>query len=138
MTLLELLIVVMIIGILAAVGIPKYKELMEKANLGATLGNLGSIRSAISMYFGAHTDFPYTIADNGGSFSDSMGSGGLPAVKSTVPSGNSPAGKEVELASAADEVPAYMRSGWFYDYFRGRAYINSTALSIKGESYTMY
>lgn len=138
MTLLELMIVIVIIGILSAVGIPKYKELMEKANLGATLGNLASIRSAVGMYYGTYADFPLTIEDNGSKFSEAIGQGGLPAVKSTVPSGNSPSGKSVELALHPEEKPAFMRSGWFYDPHRGPVYINSTALSVKGESYTVY
>lgn len=137
MTLLELIIVTAIIGILAAVAIPKYNELMERANLGATLGNLASIRSAVGMYYGTYLAFPDTIAD-GSKFNDIVGAGGLPAVKATVPKENSPAGKLVELAAEPEAVPSLMRSGWFFDPHRGPVYVNSTAMSIKGESYTLY
>ncbi|TBR25508.1 type II secretion system protein [bacterium] len=51
-TLIELMIVVAIIGILAAVAIPKFSELIRKSNEGANRGNLGSIRSALSIYYG--------------------------------------------------------------------------------------
>lgn len=51
-TLIELMIVVAIIGILAAIAIPKFADLIRKSNEGATKGNLGSIRSAISIYYG--------------------------------------------------------------------------------------
>lgn len=137
MTLLELLVVVAIIGILAVVVIPRYNELMERANLGATLGNMASIRSAVGMYYGTYNTFPDTIAD-GSKFNEIIGGGGLPAVKATVPKSNSPAGKLVELAAVPDAVPTLMRSGWFFDPGRGPVYINSVALSIKGESYTIY
>ena len=49
-TLVELMIVVAIIGILAAVAIPKFAQMLEKSREGATKGNLGAIRSAVSNY----------------------------------------------------------------------------------------
>ena len=51
-TLIELMIVVAIIGILAAIAIPKFADLIRKSNEGATKGNLGAIRSAVSIYYG--------------------------------------------------------------------------------------
>ncbi len=51
-TLIELMIVVAIIGILAAIAIPKFAELIRKSNEGASKGNLGAIRSALSIYYG--------------------------------------------------------------------------------------
>lgn len=51
-TLIELMIVVAIIGILAAVAIPKFADLIRKSSEGATKGSLGAIRSAVSIYYG--------------------------------------------------------------------------------------
>ncbi|MBN1621788.1 MAG: prepilin-type N-terminal cleavage/methylation domain-containing protein [Endomicrobiales bacterium] len=51
-TLIELMIVVAIIGILSAIAIPKFADLMRKTREGATKGNLGAIRSAINIYYG--------------------------------------------------------------------------------------
>ncbi len=51
-TLIELMIVVAIIGILAAIAIPKFAELIRKSSEGASRGNLGAIRSAMSIYYG--------------------------------------------------------------------------------------
>ena len=51
-TLIELMIVVAIIGILAAIAIPQFANLVAKAREGATKGNLGTIRSALSIYYG--------------------------------------------------------------------------------------
>ena len=51
-TLIELMIVVAIIGILAAIAIPKFAQMLEKSREGATKGNLGAIRSAVSIYYG--------------------------------------------------------------------------------------
>src|SRR5438105_2253414 len=51
-TLIELMIVVAIIGILAAIAIPKFASLLRKSNEGSTKGNLASLRSALSVYYG--------------------------------------------------------------------------------------
>ncbi len=51
-TLIELMIVVAIIGILAAIAIPKFAELIRKSSEGASKGNLGAVRSAMSIYYG--------------------------------------------------------------------------------------
>ena len=51
-TLIELMIVVAIIGILAAIAIPKFANLINKSKEGATKGALSSVRSAIQVYYG--------------------------------------------------------------------------------------
>src|ERR1700733_4893929 len=50
-TLIELMIVVSIIGILASIAVPKFANLVRKSQEGATKGNLGVIRSALSIYY---------------------------------------------------------------------------------------
>ena len=62
-TLIELMIVVAIIGILAAIAIPRFANLIDRAREARTQGNLGSIRSAMAICYGA-TDgnWPATIA----------------------------------------------------------------------------
>lgn len=51
-TLIELMIVVAIIGILAAIAIPKFADLINKSKEGATKGALSSVRSALQVYYG--------------------------------------------------------------------------------------
>ncbi|MDD5688057.1 MAG: prepilin-type N-terminal cleavage/methylation domain-containing protein [Elusimicrobia bacterium] len=51
-TLIELMIVVAIIGILAAIAIPKFADLIRKSKEGATKGSLGALRSALTIYYG--------------------------------------------------------------------------------------
>ena len=56
-TLIELLIVVLIVGILAAVALPQYKKVAEKARWTEAAGMLGSIRKAALVYYAEHGDY---------------------------------------------------------------------------------
>ncbi len=66
-TLIELIVIIVIIGILVAVAIPKYLDLTQDAANGTARGVLGSLRSANAMRFGknilGNTPAAYTILD---------------------------------------------------------------------------
>lgn len=57
-TLIELLIVVVILGILAAVVVPQLSGVTDDAKLESLKSNLSNIRSAIDLYKQQHNDFP--------------------------------------------------------------------------------
>jgi len=50
-TLVELMVTVAIIAILASIVIPKFSDMIRKAQEGSTKGTLGGIRSALSVYY---------------------------------------------------------------------------------------
>lgn len=51
-TLIELTIVVAIIAILAAIAIPEFSDMIAKSQEGQSKGNLGTVRTALSVYYG--------------------------------------------------------------------------------------
>ena len=57
-TLIELMIVVAIIGILAAVAIPKFLEYMNKSKASEAEVNLSAIEQAASAYYQEHAEYP--------------------------------------------------------------------------------
>ncbi len=134
-TLMELLIVVAIVGLLAAIAIPKYGELLEKANLGATIANLGSLRSAVGIYYGTFVEMPKSIDYRQEPQFSKVFTGELPYVKAKYPKEAMPAGNQVTLGS---DSPNTMGKGWYYKPNDGSVYINSVAVDINGNIYSTY
>ena len=130
-TLVEILIVVVILGILAAIVIPQFSEASTEAKVNSLASNLQTMRSQISLYKIQHNDNPPTLA----LFSDAMTlcSGLTPAAagdyvvrtatnKTTHPYGpylksvpNNPFVSGVVLVAAAEGAGVH----WVYDQVTG-------------------
>jgi len=64
-TLVEVLIVVIIIGILAAIGIPQFASSIEKARGGEARAGLGHIQTAEKIYYAENDAYTQNPADLG-------------------------------------------------------------------------
>ena len=132
-TLIELMIVVAIIGILAAIAIPKFAELIRKSSEGASKGNLGALRSALSIYYGdMEGQYPTDVA------SLTIGGKYLSAVPvAKAPNYHSDTSVSVGQTSANDA------GGWSYNNTTGNAnlgtvWVNCTHTDTKGTVWTTY
>ena len=73
-TLVELMIVIVIVGILAAVAIPIYQGNVKKAKMSECDAALGTIRTALRVFYAEHGEYPDTKGQEKGEefFSDSL------------------------------------------------------------------
>ncbi len=63
-TLIELMLVVAIIGLLAAIALPKFANLIIRSKEASTKGRMGSVRSAVSIYYSDNEGiFPFSLTD---------------------------------------------------------------------------
>src|SRR5258708_19758407 len=132
-TLIELMIVVAIIGMLAAIAIPRFAKMLEKSREGATKGNLGSIKSAASIYYGDQQGVWPTTLYSLTSYAFSRYLDSVSPVKVTgafVPNSPSPAGAVV-TATSMSGVPTTGAKAWLYDSNLGNVYGNSTVQDSK-------
>jgi prepilin-type N-terminal cleavage/methylation domain-containing protein len=157
-TLVELMIVVAIIGVLAAVAIPKFADMLEKSREGATKGNLSAVKSAVSNYYADQQGvYPLTL-DTATSTIGGVGYTGfipnyidlLPAVKVTgkyTANAAADQGKGPGIGNSAGSVflgthggfsSGSTGKGWKYNSGSGDVWVNSTMKDMSGKSYTVY
>jgi prepilin-type N-terminal cleavage/methylation domain-containing protein len=135
-TLIELMIVVAIIGILAAIAIPKFADLIRKSSEGAEKGNLGSLRSALGIYYGdMEGQYPgdLTALTTNGKYLASI-------PFSTVPNYHR-ATQSQQIFSVSSVVSDF--GSWLYDDVPtdpnvGQVWINCSHTDTKGTTWTSY
>ncbi len=134
------MIVVAIIGILAAIAIPRFAQMLEKSREGSTKGNLGSLKSAASIYYGDTEGKWPTTLQSATNFAFSRYMDNIPLVKVTgafVAGAPSPAGSNLAM-TAATGVPTTGTTGWLYDSTMGNVFVNSTVSDSKSIPYSFY
>ncbi len=82
-TLIETMIVIAIIGILAAIALPAYQSYMVRAKLAEPLAKLGKTKTAVASYVSRNGSFPQGMARDG--FSTSFGRGEVVRGRSVGP-----------------------------------------------------
>lgn len=118
-TLVEILIVVVILGILASIVVPKFTNAVEQSSETATLDQLEKVRRAVSVYFVRNGSSYPSIAEGDGTWGelipDYMRN---PPVNAWVRPENS---KKIVIGNAADT--AWQGDyAWVYDPTTGNVY----------------
>ena len=116
-TLIELVMVIVILGILAATALPRFVDLSGQAKASAAKGALGGIRAALAITYASNAAYgaagwPTTITQS--MFADNN----IP----TEPYSSS-------SAVAAGTNPSGTTGGWLYDSTSGRVWINNSNYS---------
>lgn len=62
-TLIELIVVIAVLGILAAVAVPKYSGMKDKAREAVDLENMASMQRAVDLYYAEHDKYPGSEAN---------------------------------------------------------------------------
>lgn len=135
-SLIELVIVVVIIGIIAAIAIPRMSRGAVGANENTLTGNLAVLRKAIDLYASEHNgDFP-SVADFKDQLTTYTSAGGADSATKdathlygpylrSIPMLNLGANKGLDTVGADDTAG----TAWVYDVTTGKIYPNTGALT---------
>ncbi|MCK4532333.1 prepilin-type N-terminal cleavage/methylation domain-containing protein [bacterium] len=138
-TLIELMIVVAIIGILAAIAIPKFADLIRKSKEASTKGSLGAMRAAIVIYYGDNEGWLPTTYEDLVAVTATSGAKkyldevpfvklGIPGVADVTTVDNNPAGG---LGTTGSD-------GWGYRSIDGKVIVDSLRTDTKGGTITRW
>ncbi len=141
-TLIELVMVIVILGILSAVAIPKYVDMQDEAKMAAAKGVIGTIRSAIAIQYAnnalqGNAVFPTTT--------DLQATGSASIfVEGKMPDTPVPASGVTNLASIDEQTgsdPITTFSGttaYVYNPNSGEIRFNNTDTDINGKAWNTY
>ncbi|MFC1568456.1 type II secretion system protein [Candidatus Margulisiibacteriota bacterium] len=124
-TLIELVMVIVILGILAATALPRFVDLSSKAKENAAKGHLGALRAAIAIKYASNAAYnlesvnahiPSTI--EGADFQDNQ-----------IPEDPYCDCNDVEVGTESQYHVFGTAGGWYYDSVNGRVYFNHSDYS---------
>lgn len=132
-TFINCMITIALLGILSSIALPMFAGLLRKSNEGASKGNLGAIRSALSIYYGdMHGQYPseLTALTVGGKYLSVISMAKAPNYHTDS--------SAVRYGKAPDDS-----GGWLYNNIPGDAnmgsiMVNCTHTDTRGTTWTSY
>ena len=154
-SLIELVIVVVIIGIVAAIAVPRISRAVIGASQAALRGNLRELRTAIDLYAVEHDDtWPaqdkqlQTFIDQLTKRTNAAGEAGTtdgehiwgPYLRSIppVPVGPNKGATGVKFKEDGNVFEGEADKGWVYNFKTGHIYANTNDLDDSGVAYNTY
>ncbi len=133
-TLVELMMVVAVLSIVASIAIPKFSNLLLKAQESSSRGNLGALRASLHIYYADNLGlFPLA-----GNLTSSLTTGGRYLKKMPqchVP----PPGSHSSTTDVTDYAGSYTDLGdWMYFASSGEITINCTHPDAKGQVWSTW
>ncbi len=120
-TLIEIILVIVIIGILAAIIVPKFAGTTDKAKIATTKANLGSLRSAVRLF----------QTNNDGTPPAALAADLVPTYIKQIP-------EEAVTPSNAVVGAVNGAGGWAYDPATGEVEVNLLGNDANGDPYSGY
>ncbi len=154
-TLIELMVVIAIIGLLAAIALPRFANVSESAKVANVQGNLSSLRTSIAMFHAKADEYPTQSSLNTNkdsldqvkssgkndvtvAFADFFGKNALPETPATnngaeIDSTNAVAASTTTGNSLFTKTANTAKGGWIYRDSDGsiRAYVKEGAYADK-------
>lgn len=130
-TLIELVIIIVVLGILAAIAIPKYSDISSEAREAAARGALGSVRSSISIWYANQA-----VKTGNPSWPpiDSLRAIGA-VMEQVIPSNpyqNDANAPDSIVTGVAKGVTVGSRGGWAYKESTGEIWLNTSTVGENG------
>lgn len=114
-TLIEILIVVVILGILAAIVIPQFTKASQDSALTATIVDLGRIRRSVEAYRVQNRDASPPVVAGNGTWGPLVSRGGEYMMQAPINQWVSgPNAREIVLGTGPDTA-VHQNYGWIYD-----------------------
>jgi len=138
-TLVELLIVVVILGVVAAVAIPQFRESTRASREATSLSNLATLRLAIELYKVQHDD-RYPGSRIVSQLLGRTGIDGLPGnrfgpyLRGDIPTNPLNGRNDIEILPHIPATPASSK-GWLYGLRSGEIRLNSPGVGPSGVAY---
>lgn len=128
-TLIELMIVIAIIGLLAAIALPRFTGVSDSAKVAQVQGNLANLRTSITMFYikvGAYPPFPSqedlpldTVQGGDSKFTDFYSKGILPKTPAFVGGGITINNSNKVYDASGGNQGLQHEGGWNYDVTNG-------------------